>query len=113
MTKDFALDDEWLILGKKQIRQLERTVAGYFDYIVDLIECENTFTMEEFSASVNEFLAFWQYEVLPDNSKGKVLRQDAWDKSHKEYDVFNRTQIIHSDFDELVNEMLKKEDIIE
>lgn len=99
-------------LDEKQIRQLERAVAGYFDYIEDLIERENTFTMEEFSASVNEFLEFRRYEVLPDNSKGKVSKQDAWDKAHMEYDVFNRTQIIHSDFDELVNEMLKKEDII-
>nr|WP_276633094.1 RhuM family protein [Phascolarctobacterium succinatutens] len=44
-------------LDEKQIRQLERTVSGYFDYIEDLIERENTFTMEEFASSVNEFLA--------------------------------------------------------
>ena len=43
-------------LEEKQIRQLERAVTGYFDYIEDLIERENTFTMEEFAASVNEFL---------------------------------------------------------
>lgn len=35
-------------LDEKQIRQLERAVTGYFDYIEDLIERENTFTMEEF-----------------------------------------------------------------
>lgn len=57
-------------LDEKQIRQLERAVTGYFDYIEDLIERENTFTMEEFSASVNEFLAFRRYDVLPDNNKG-------------------------------------------
>ena len=56
-------------LDEKQIRQLERAVTGYFDYIEDLIERENTFTMEEFSASVNEFLAFRRYEVLPDKTK--------------------------------------------
>lgn len=34
-------------LDEKQICQLERAVTGYFDYIEDLIERENTFTMEE------------------------------------------------------------------
>ena len=35
-------------LDEKQIRQLERAVTGFFDYIEDLIERENVFTMEEF-----------------------------------------------------------------
>ena len=50
----------WLknYLSESQIRQLERAVTGYFDYIEDLIERENTFTMEEFAASVNEFWLF-------------------------------------------------------
>lgn len=56
-------------LSEKEIRQLERAVTGYFDYIEDLIERENTFNMEEFAASVNEFLAFRRYEILPDNSE--------------------------------------------
>lgn len=97
-------------LDEKQIRQLERAVAGYFDYIEDLIERENTFTMEEFSSSVNEFLAFRRYEVLPDNSKGKISRQEAFDKAHKEYDIFNRTQLIYSDFDKMVRELAGKVD---
>ena len=42
-------------LDAKQIRQLERTVSGYFDYIEDLIERENTFTMEQFASSVTSF----------------------------------------------------------
>ena len=37
-------------LQEKEIRQLERTVTGYFDYIEDLIERENTFNMEQFAA---------------------------------------------------------------
>lgn len=57
-------------LDAKQIRQLERTVTGYFDYIEDLIERENTFTMEQFAASINEFLSFRRYDILPD--KGKI-----------------------------------------
>lgn len=95
-------------LDEKQIRQLERAVTGYFDYIEDLIERENTFTMEEFAFSVNEFLAFRRYEILPDKCKGRISRQDAWKKAQVEYDIFNKTQIIHSDFDEMVNEMLGK-----
>lgn len=92
-------------LDEKQIRQLERTVSGYFDYIEDLIERENTFTMEEFAASVNEFLAFRRYDILKD--KGSVSRQAALKKAESEYDAFNKTQRITSDFDNAVKQMLK------
>jgi len=84
-------------LEEKQIRQLERAVTGYFDYIEDLIERENTFTMEEFESSVNEFLAFRRYDILPDN--GKVSHKRALEKAYREYDEFNKTQKIISDFD--------------
>lgn len=84
-------------LDEKQIRQLERTVSGYFDYIEDLIERENSFTMEQFAQSVNEFLAFRRYDILPD--KGKVSHKTAEAKAFAEYDVFNKTQKIESDFD--------------
>lgn len=95
-------------LTEPQIRWLERAVTGYFDYIEDLIERENTFTMQEFSASVNEFLAFRRYDILPD--KGKVSRQRAIEKAEAEYEVFNRTQRITSDFDRSVRRMLAKSD---
>lgn len=84
-------------LSEKEIRQLERTVTGYFDYIEDLIERENTFNMEQFAASINEFLAFRRYDILPD--KGKVSHKEAVAKAHAEYDIFNKTQRIVSDFD--------------
>lgn len=87
-------------LSEKEIRQLERAVTGYFDYIEDLIERENTFDMKEFAASVNEFLAFRRYDILPD--KGKVSRQQALEKAYAEYDAFNKTQKITSDFDLLL-----------
>ena len=87
-------------LDEKQIRQLERAVSGYFDYIEDLIERENTFTMEEFAASVNEFLEFRKYDILKDN--GKVSHKQAKEKAEAEYDIFNRTQHIYSDFDKAV-----------
>lgn len=92
-------------LSEKEIRQLERAVTGYFDYIEDLIERENTFDMKEFAASVNEFLAFRRYDILPDN--GKVSRQQALEKAYTEYDAFNKTQKITSDFDLLLKETEK------
>ena len=92
-------------LDEKQIRQLERAVTGYFDYIEDLIERENTFTMEEFAASVNEFLAFRRYDILRD--KGKVSSRMAKEKASAEYAAFNKTQKITSDFDKAVSRMLK------
>lgn len=92
-------------LEEKQIRQLERAVTGYFDYIEDLIERENTFTMEEFVASVNEFLAFRRYDILHD--KGKISSKMAKEKAITEYMEFNKTQKITSDFDKAVNKMLK------
>ena len=91
-------------LEEKQIRQLERAVTGYFDYIEDLIERENVFTMEEFAASVNEFLAFRRYDILKD--KGSVSKQAALKKAEAEYEAFNKTQKITSDFDKEVKKML-------
>ena len=87
-------------LQEKEIRQLERTVSGYFDYIEDLIERENTFNMEQFASSVNEFLTFRRYQILPD--KGKVSALQAKSKAEDEYDIFNKTQKIDSDFDKEV-----------
>lgn len=93
-------------LEEKQIRQLERAVTGYFDYIEDLIERENTFTMEEFAASVNEFLTFRKYDILRD--KGKISGKMAKEKATAEYVEFNKTQKITSDFDKEVKKMLEK-----
>ena len=93
-------------LSEKQIRQLERTVSGYFDYIEDLIERENTFTMEQFAASINEFLSFRRYDILPD--KGKVSARQARAKAEAEYDLFNPTQKIVSAFDRTIRQMKEK-----
>lgn len=94
-------------LQEKEIRQLERTVTGYFDYIEDLIERENTFNMEQFAASVNEFLTFRRYRILPD--KGKISAAQAKKKAEDEYALFDPTQQIDSDFDKEVRKMLKDE----
>lgn len=87
-------------LDEQQIHRLERTVTGYFDYIEDLIERENTFTMQEFAASINEFLSFRRYQILPD--KGRVSHKRALEKAAQEYEIFNKTQKITSDFDRAV-----------
>lgn len=92
-------------LQEKEIRQLERAVTGFFDYIEDLIERENTFNMAQFSASVNEFLTFRRYQILPD--KGKISVAQAKQKAEEEYDIFNKTQRIDSDFDKEIRGLLK------
>ena len=93
-------------LQENEIRRLERAVTGYFDYIEDLIERENTFNMEQFAASVNEFLTFRKYQILPD--KGRISAAQAKAKVESEYDIFNRTQRIDSDFDKQIKGMLDK-----
>lgn len=93
-------------LPEKDIRRLERAVTGYFDYIEDLIESENTFTMEAFASSVNEFLVFRKFRILAD--KGKVSKKQAEAKAEAEYDAFNKTQKIVSDFDKVVKTIVKK-----
>ncbi|MCF0211840.1 MAG: virulence RhuM family protein [Bacteroidales bacterium] len=92
-------------LSEKEIRRLERAVTGFFDYIEDLIERENTFNMEQFSHSVNEFLTFRRYQILPD--KGSISAAQAKAKAEAEYDIFNRTQTIDSDFDKQTKKLLE------
>lgn len=87
-------------LPEVEIRRLERAVTGYFDYIEDLIERENAFSMAQFAASVNEFLTFRRYALLPD--KGKITREEADRKAEEEYRLFNPSQRIDSDFDKEV-----------
>ena len=94
-------------LQEKEIRQLERAVSSYFDYIENQIERQNTFNMEQFAASVNKFLTFNDYKILPD--KGKISAAQAKEKAEAEYDIFNRTQRIDSDFDQEVRGLLDKE----
>jgi hypothetical protein len=93
-------------LEEKQIKQLERAISGYFDYIEDLIERENTFTMQEFSESINEFLSFRKYKILKD--KGSISKKQADAKAEEEYIHFNKTQKIISDFDRQVKKLIAK-----
>lgn len=92
-------------LDENQIRRLERAVTGFFDYIEDLIENEVTFTMEDFTKSVNEFLNFRRFNIL--DGKGRISKKDADKKAIAEYTVFNKTQMINSDFDKEVKRILE------
>lgn len=93
-------------LSEKEIRSLERTVTSYFDYIEGQIERGNVFNMEQFAASVNKFLTFNDYKILPD--RGNISAAQAKAKAEAEYDLFNPTQQIDSDFDKEIRGMLDK-----
>lgn len=87
-------------LQENEIKQLERTITGYFDYIEGLIERENSFTMDQLAISVNEFLTFNKYNIL--KNKGKVSKLQAAKKAIIEYETFNKNQKIISDFDKQI-----------
>lgn len=91
-------------LDEKQIKRLERTVSGFFDYIENRIENQHSFTMQEFAMSVDKFLNFHEYKVL--ENKGHISKKQAEDKALNEYNTFNKTQKIHSDFENEVQKIL-------
>ena len=92
-------------LQEKEIKRLERTVTGYFDYIENLIERENTFTMDGLAKSVDKFLNFNEFKIL--EGKGTQSHKQAIAKAGKEYDHFNKTQKIISDFDKQIKKLKK------
>lgn len=94
-------------LSEKEIRSLERTVTSYFDYIESQIERGNVFNMEQFAASVNKLLTFNDYKILP--NRGNISAAQAKAKAEAEYDLFNPTQQIDSDFDKEIRGMLDKD----
>jgi hypothetical protein len=92
-------------LQEKEIKQLERTVTGYFDYIENLIEREKSFTMEGLANSVDKFLNFNEFKIS--EGKGTKSHKQAISKAGKEYDQFNKTQKIISDFDKQIKKLKK------
>ena len=93
-------------LSEQEIRKLERAVTGFFDYIEDLIEDEHSFSMSQFSDSVNAFLNFRNYKIL--EGKGKISKAEADAKAEREYNIFNKTQPILSDFDKELKRLTRK-----
>ena len=92
-------------LQEKEIKDLELAVSAFFDYIENIIRRRNTFNMEQFAGSVTKFLSFMDYQILPD--KGRISAAQAKAKAEQEYDIFNRTQLIDSDFDKQIRGILK------
>ena len=107
--KDRILSSDVVIaknyLGEKEIKRLERTISGFFDYIENLIENRQTFTMADFIESINRFLSFNEYKIL--DGRGKISKEQADKKALAEYEVFNKTQPIESDFEREVKKFLK------
>ncbi len=93
-------------LSEKEIRRLERTITGYFDYVEDLIEDEYVFTMDDFAQSINDFLEFRSFNILQDG--GSITKKSADEIAYREYERFNKTQKIESDFDKEVKKLLSK-----
>ena len=91
-------------LQETEIRQLERTVTSYFDYIEGLVERRNTFTMQSLAESINRFLSFNEYDIL--EGKGSISKKQADEKASQEYEKFNRTQKIVSDFDKQIKQLM-------
>ena len=97
-------------LSEQEIKSLERSVGAFFDYIERIIETRNSFTMEQFTESVNKFMAFNEYKIL--EGKGKISAKQAEDKAFAEYDKFNKTQKIESDFDKVVKALKNRNELI-
>ena len=91
-------------LQETEIRQLERTVTSYFDYIEGLVERRNTFTMQSLAESIDRFLSFNEYEIL--EGKGSISKKQADEKASQEYEKFNRTQKIVSDFEKQIKKLM-------
>ncbi|MFK5914172.1 MAG: virulence RhuM family protein [Woeseiaceae bacterium] len=92
-------------LKEDEIKKLDRTVSSYFDYIENQIEQHNTLSMDAFSQSVNKFLSFNDFKIL--DGFGSVTQQQAKTKAYQEYEKFNKTQKINSDFDKLTKKLKK------
>ncbi len=93
-------------LTEKEIKKLERSITGFFDYVENIIENRNTFTMQQFAESVNKFLTFNEYKVL--SEKGTISAIQAKEKAYNEYEKFNKTQKITSDFDKVIKRIENK-----
>ena len=63
--------------------------------------------MKEFAESIDKFLSFREYKILQTN--GTVSKKDALNKANHEYDKFNKTQKIDSDFDKQIRNLINKE----
>ena len=91
-------------LDEKSIKKLERTITGFFDYIEHIIENRIAMKMQDLAECVDKFLNFNEYKILKD--KGSISKKQAEEKAFKEYEIFDKTQRIESDFDRMTKKML-------
>ena len=104
LKSDVAIAKNYL--AEKEIKQLERTVSSFFDYIERIIENRTILKMADLAKSVNHFLAFNEFKVL--EGKGKMSFKEAEEKAFKEYEIFNKIQKIESDFDRFSKKLLER-----
>ena len=95
-------------LDEAQIKKLERNVSSYFDYLENIIEQEETFKMKELAKSIDAFLSFNKFDIL--QGKGKTSKEQAEEKAESEYDIFNKTQKIESDFEQFIKNVRKNDE---
>jgi len=93
-------------LEETEIKKLERMISSYFDYIERMIEMRTVFTMGKLAESINEFLKFNKFDIL--DGQGKISHQKAEQKAFAEYDEFNKTQKIDSDFEKQIKKLKSK-----
>jgi hypothetical protein len=91
-------------LTEPEIKKLERTISAFFDYIENIVENREIFTMEEFTNSVVRFLEFNEYKILKE--KGIISKAEADQKALNEYKEYNKNQPIQSDFDRHIKKYL-------
>ncbi len=92
-------------LEEKEIKKLERTISGFFDYLENVIENRIVLKMEDMVVAVDKFLSFNEFKIL--DGKGKIKKEKADKKALEEYKEFNKTQKLESDFDKMTKEILK------
>ena len=93
-------------LTEKEIRSLERSISSYFDYLERQIEQRKTQTMQQLAESIDRFLTFQEYDIL--EGHGKITSKAAKDKAKLEYQLFNKTQKINSDFEKELKGLIDK-----
>jgi len=94
-------------LKETEIKDLEWTISWFFDYLERIIKNRITMEMSDLAESVDKFLDFNEYEIL--EGLWIISSEEAKEKATGEYDEFNKTQKIESDFDRLIKKQTNLE----
>lgn len=90
-------------LSADEIRSLERSISSYFDYLERQIEQKKAQTMQQLAESIDRFLTFQEYDIL--TGHGQISSKTAKEKAKSEYQLFNKTQKINSDFEKQIKKL--------